>query len=598
MEHLKLAIIGSGASTMYCLQHIVNHADALLTQFQTIAIFEKNQYLGFGMPYNPATTDKFNLSNITSEEIPKLPQTFADWLRDQDNEFLKSLNVTDAPIQDTNIYSRIALGHYFHNQFNMLIAQLKSTGFSVETYPKHEVKDIVSIADETIKIITNHSEYNCNRVVISTGHNIPKTDKPEIGYFESPWPIKKIIPKPSTYYTFEIGLLGASLSAFDVVTSLSHRHGSFQKDGDKLHYILNPKAEGFKITLHAAEGWLPHLQYEQEEPLREIYRHCSREKLLSLRNHDGTLNIDTFFNTVCKPALIKAFSKDKNKAMVKHLKDDSYSFKNFIETMVESHEYVDCFDGMKKELPQAKDSVIKKNPIHWMETLDDLMYALNYHIEWLSAEDNLFFNKTVKPFLMSVIAALPLESAKILLALHEAKVIDLVAGKVSNIDTSDHKTRIKIEHTDRRESTKTYRMFVNCAGSDTIELEQFPFKSLTETGLISKAATKFENDYKDASSLVPANAMFKQSSGSYLLTGGIAVDSAYRIIGTDSTVSPHIYDIAFTHIHGIRPYSYGLQACNATAAILITCWVSPKAPEDSKISAPRITDIYASNPEL
>ena len=189
---------------------------------------------------------------------------------------------------------------------------------------------------------------------------------------------------------------------------------------------------------------MPHLQYEQEEPLREIYRHCSREKLLGLRNHDGTLNIDTFFNTVCKPALIKAFSKDKNKAMVKHLKNNSYSFKNFIETMVESHEYVDCFDGMKKELPEAKDSVIKKNPIHWMETLDDLMYALNYHIEWLSAEDNLFFNKTVKPFLMSVIAALPLESAKILLALHEANVIDLVAGKVSNIDTSNHITRIKI----------------------------------------------------------------------------------------------------------------------------------------------------------
>ena len=141
-------------------------------------------------------------------------------------------------------------------------------------------------------------------------------------------------------------------------------------------------------------------------------------------------------------------------------------------------------------------------------------------------------------------------------------------------------------------------MFINCAGSDTIELEQFPFKALIETGLISKAATKFENDYKDASSLVPTNAMFKENSGSYLLTGGIAVDSAYRIIGTNNTVSPHIYNIAFTHIHGIRPYSYGLQACNATAAILITCWVSPKTPEDSKISAPRITDIYASNPEL
>ena len=34
-----------------------------------------------------------------------------------------------------------------------------------------------------------------------------------------------------------------------------------------------------------------------------------------------------------------------------------------------------------------------------------------------------------------------------------------------------------------------------------------------------------------------------------------------------------IYDIAAPHTSGLRPYSYGLQACNHTAAIVVQAWV-------------------------
>ncbi|MDW5290329.1 FAD/NAD(P)-binding protein [Formosa sp. PL04] len=599
MRHSKLAIIGSGASAIYCLRHIADNSELLLKQFQGILIFEKDTHMGFGMPYNPNTTDKYNLSNISSEEIPALPQTFANWLRAQDKTYLEALNVTSFPITDSKMYSRIALGYYFHEQFNILIKTLKSSGFDVETYPEHQVNDIIPVAEDVIKIVTNQSEYICNRVIISTGHNISKDDKPNIGYYGSPWPIQKILPKSETYYNFEIGILGASLSAFDVVSSLAHRHGTFKTEGNQLKFTSHKNAKHFKITLHAVEGWLPHLQYEQEEPLREIYRHTTREAILKLRNANGFLKIEDFFNAICRPALIKAFKKDQDKNMVKKLNDKQFCFEDFIETMSQSHDYIDCFEGMKKELPQAKISVIQDKPIHWMETLDDLMYCLNFHAELLAAEDYLFFKTIVKPFLMSVIAAFPLESAQILLALHDAKFIDLVAGKVKINDATDKEvTSIEIEQKDQSKITKNYKMFINCTGSDAIELAQFPFKSLVNKGILSKAASKFESIPDNIAHLVAKEKLYTKHSDTYLYTGGIAVDNAYRVIGSSSTVSPNIYDISFTHVHGCRPYSYGLQACNATSSIVIESWLSPKTPKYSKISTQNITEIYDSNAEL
>jgi uncharacterized NAD(P)/FAD-binding protein YdhS len=67
--------------------------------------------------------------------------------------------------------------------------------------------------------------FSFDRVVLATGHYWPEVDHPERGYYTSPWPISKLLPTKSATYDFAIGTLGASLSAFDVVASLAHRHG-------------------------------------------------------------------------------------------------------------------------------------------------------------------------------------------------------------------------------------------------------------------------------------------------------------------------------------------------------------------------------------
>lgn len=428
----NIAIIGSGPTALYLLKYITDNIAVLKKEISNITIFEKEEILGMGMPYYPKTTDIYNLANISSEEIPMIQESFGDWLRRQELNLLTKLNIVDFPIDDSEVYSRISLGHYFEEQFKKLIAILELEGIVIHQKVNCEVSDISKPLDEELTITDCKGEkYTYTTVIIANGHEWKEKDRPQAGYYASPWPIHKLLPKNNDCYNFPIGTLGASLSAFDVVTSLAHRHGRFSKVNGKLLFESHEANPDFKIILHSAEGWLPHLQYEQKEPIREIYRHFNRSQLLALIDENGLMSIENYFNHLCRPALLEAFRKDRLTHVVDKLQDLEFSFKDLVALMSDKHDYVNSFQGMKEEMIRARNSIEHKIPIYWMETLDDLMYSLNYHGELLSAEDHLFFHKEIMSFLMNVIAALPLQSAEILLALYDANCIDLKAGFVN-----------------------------------------------------------------------------------------------------------------------------------------------------------------------
>jgi len=605
MKNKRLAIIGSGPTALYLLKHISDNISKLQNEIHSISIFEKGKSMGMGMPYNPETTDKYNLANISSEEIPELPQGFADWLRNQKKDLLKKWNITQFPIQESEVYSRLALGQYFHEQYQLLIVKLKDGGFIIHELTNHKVIDIILQNKKSkVKVILENSKpHEFDKVVIATGHHWSADDEPNRGYFASPWPIKNIIPKEDEYYNFPIGTLGASLSAFDVVTSLAHRHGKFTKSKDGLIFKLHKKAEGFKIILHSAQGWLPHLQYDQEEPMREIYRHTNREELLSLVGSNGFLAINTFYDKICRPALIEAFKKDGKKETIKRIKDPKFTFEDFINLMSDEHEYVDSFSGMEKEKKLALAAMKNNKPIHWMETLDDLMYCLNYHTELLCAEDHLFFKKEIMPFQMNVVAALPIHSANILLAMHNANCIDLIEGKVTVLDAAknDKETKIEIEKGNGTTDTAAYKMFINCSGQEKVELENYPFPSMEKLGTIQKARAPFKKtpNFKKLENPDAEKNTFYKNKKAFLYTGGIDIDPTYKVIRKDGTPEDKIHDVTFTHTTGCRPYSYGLQACNATSSIVVDSWILLKNENpDSKTSIENITKLYEEDGDL
>lgn len=593
-----IAIIGSGPTALYLLKYTNQNIDLLKKEISKITIFEKEQILGMGMPYYPKTTDIYNLANISSEEIPMLQESFGDWLRRQDSALLKELNVTELPLDDSEVYSRVSLGHYFEEQFKKLISILESAGIQVIQKTSCEVLDISKEDDGKLTITDcNGDDHRYSTIVIANGHEWREEDQPESGYYASPWPIHKLIPHNKEGYNFPVGTLGASLSAFDVVTSLAHRHGTFTKVNGKLSFELNKENPDFKIVLHSAEGWLPHLQYEQKEPIREIYRHFNRQRLLDLIDENGLMHIEDYFDKLCRPALIEAFRKDRLTHVVDQLQDSDFSFKDLVELMSEKHEYVNSFEGMTKEMITAKNSINHKIPIYWMETLDDLMYSLNYHAELLPAEDHLFFHKEIMSFLMNVIAALPLQSAEILLALYDANCIELKSGFVNFPEDAfeNNETKIIVKSADGSEEEISYQLFVNCGGGKKLELDDFPFQSLVNQGVVSAATAKCADEEvcSQQSKTSDKIQLVKNKDGLEMKLSGIQIDSSYRTINKQGLINNFLYDINFTHTNGLRPYSYGLQACSATSLILVESWLA-EIVNDKNVSEEieTITELY------
>lgn len=600
---LHLAIVGSGATAIYLLKHLCDRVDALQLRVKRISIFEKSGVMGMGMPYNPQTTDRYNLSNISSVEIPELVVPFIDWLRAQDRDRRQELNVPEQELSEHEVYSRVALGSYLQAQYQQLLERLVTAGIQVEEYPHCEITDIAYLeAQRQVELtICERERHPADVVFIAAGHRWDDDDGPST-YFPSPWPIFKLLPPEESFYAFPVGTLGASLSAFDVVSSLAHRHGSFRWEKGRLNYHPHPGTEAFRLVMHAAEGWLPQLQYEQAEPIREIYRHVDRADMLALRDERGLLRLDTFFDQVCRPALREAFRRDGIAEMVTALGDPTFTLHDFIERMADKRDYADAFEGMQQELLSAQRLASRARPTHWKEVLDDLIYCLNYHAELLPAEDHHFFRKQLMPFLMNVIAAMPFPSARILVALHEAGKLDLVPGYVEVHDEQPHadRTVITITHEEKAEE-RSYRLFVNCGGQRPVEVENYPFPTLIAQGAVRAARAPLAHPERPAGWLPEGEAdrLMYENGEAYYLIGGIDIDAAYRIIGKDGQPNNHIYDISFPHTSGIRPYSYGLQACSATSLILVTSWLQHlNDPSDSRTTIEEITGLYRANEEL
>ncbi len=595
-----LAIIGVGPSAIYLLKHLLGNFQQSLPSLTDVSLFDKRTRLGVGMPYDHSTTDEYNFCNISSAEIPQLDQTLVQWLHSLSDSQLAFQKIERLEIDADETYCRTTLGDYFHQQYTSIVAALKRKGLTLHERAGCEVTDVVDDrARECVEVrFRKDQSVLVDRVVIATGHSFNQPDTPDSGYYSSPWPIQKLLPKDGDFYNFEIGTLGASLSAFDVVSSLSHRHGRFAHRDGRLIYQPLPGTDGFKIVLHSLKGWLPHLQYEQKETFRNIYRHVDRDTMLALRDDCGFLSLDEYFNQVCRPALKNAFQNDKRDDIVKLLSIENVSLEGLITRLSDEHTANDPFSLMRVEMSDAERSLRKGAPIHWKETLDDLMFTLNFHYDWLPAEDHLRYRRIIVPFLMNVIAAMPLHSANVLLALHDAGRLDLIAGTVTVTEKTNGRTVVEISNDDGT-IDREYRMFIDCGGHGSLDFKSYPFESMTADGTASEAFAHFRNtragDLVDESEI--GNMVDHQGSRS-LRVGGIAIDGYYRVVGEDGLSNARIHDIAFPHATGVRPYSYGLQACEAAASIVVQSWCEESANgRNPSATTQSVTEVYDDLPE-
>ncbi len=82
------------------------------------------------------------LSNIASIEIS--PKTLIDWLRRQPRARLVRLGIDPDMIDGRTFYPRLALGEYFLDQFDALIARAVERGVKIEIRTNCRVTDVAA----------------------------------------------------------------------------------------------------------------------------------------------------------------------------------------------------------------------------------------------------------------------------------------------------------------------------------------------------------------------------------------------------------------------------------------------------------------------
>ncbi|WAC03154.1 hypothetical protein N7U66_05960 [Lacinutrix neustonica] len=125
-------------------------------------------------------------------------------------------------------------------------------------------------------------------------------------------------------------------------------------------------------------------------------------------------------------------------------------------------------------------------------------------------------------------------------------------------------------------------------------MEDYPFKSLVTLGHVRKACAPFESrgNMSKWKSVLNDKDLLSTHKGMLLHLGGIDVDGAYRVINKKGEVEPRIHDLSFTHTFGLRPYSYGLQACNTTSEIMVHSWLSAAIHDHEEIAPETLSKMY------
>lgn len=574
----KVGLVGSGASTIYLLSGMLKDIDEKgVVEGLEVNIFEKNAELGMSMPYDPKMVDKVHVVNILPEETPELLKSFEDWLKARSDEELLEFGIKDREtINDKAIYRRVAMGKYLKTQYDEMVSELRSRGVTVNEHAKSLVVDAIDNPEnDSVTIQTEDgNKIEVDRMVISTGHVWPDKDMLEHNYYGTPWPIDRILPQDGERLNHTVGLLGASLSGFDVLASLAERHGRFERDtSGKLNYIPETGTEDFNLVLHSSRGILPHIRCEFQWPHVTQYRFFSKNDVeIFMKKNGGKLRIEPFYQEFLKPLLLTDLRKNGMDDIADQLEPESAGFATFIDTMAAQRRYEDPFEGMKKELAEAQQSIETEKPIYWKETLDDLMYTLNLHTQDMPGEDLRFFQKKVIPFLINVTAFLPPESAEKLLALREAGKVSLQAGYVT-VDEEQKKdgmTTVTIRDPEQGDINVEYPMFVDCTGQRTVNIDAFPFQTLVQQGTVREASSRFDSNeaaqrYKTRH---PQQVRATGDGGYEYLPGGIEIDTKFHVMRKDGTANPRIYDTAYAHLKGQRPFFPGLQQCHDSGKII------------------------------
>ncbi|GAB3997123.1 hypothetical protein GCM10028807_41490 [Spirosoma daeguense] len=555
----RIAILGGGPSALFMYKRLIESKRSDLH----IEIFERSNQLGAGMPYSTAGANTEHVTNVSGNEIPPLVTALPDWLKTQPAKLLESFQLDPQQVSPYRVVPRLLFGQYLTAQFDMLRQRALVRGVETRVHLNCNVTDIHDEpASQTIWIETvDQQKHSFDVVIVCTGHHWPIRHEGTVPrYFDSPYPPTKL----ALSLNHAVAIRGASLTAIDAIRTLARHNGQFESDSTgRLWYSRSETSPAFQLVLHSREGLLPAIRFHLEEPLVSPDDQLSTELIEANRQQNqGFLSLDFVFEKAFKDAFRK-----KDPAFYAQIKD--LNLESFVDAMMGMRERQDPFVLFANEYQQAEQSINQHQSIYWKEMLAVLSYALNYPAKYFSAEDWQRLKKVLMPLISIVIAFVPQQSARELLALHEAGVLTLkAAGEDSSVTPHPQggATYHYMEPADQTQSVH-YQTFVDCIGQPHLAFEDFPFKSLVVDQVISPARLAFQSEERGRVAQQEGNDEVEQlADGTYYLTvPGLAINDHFQVIDSQGQPNPRLYIMAVPHIGGYNPDYSGLDFAEAAS---------------------------------
>ncbi len=571
MKHI--GIVGGGPAALYLYKHIIETAILPLS----VAIFEKKDQLGTGMPYSGEGAGNEHVTNVSGNEIPALVTSVREWVGDCPPQFLEQFDIEPEMFNDFKVLPRLLFGEYLAAQFKLLQTMAKKKGLKTSIYCNTLVSDVRynTTTRSSVVVTATGNEFSFDDVVICTGHYWPQHHEGVIaGWYDSPYPPEKLRQSVN----FPVAIKGSSLTAIDAIRTLARQNGVFCKQQDGLYqYTLNRESENFRLKLHSIKGLLPGIRFHLDDS------HLSQGTALTLEDvnaikakHNGFVPLDVIFKEQFKEPL-----REKNPAFYERI--SQMSLEEFVEAMMAMREELDAVTLFKAEYREAEKSIRKKQSVHWKELLAILSYEMNYPAKHFSAEDMLRLKKVLMPLISIVIAFVPQGSARELIALHEAGVLNIVPVEADSEVLPVPEGGCRYVYTDEagNHHDTHYAMFINAVGQPAFMLRDFPFPSLVSAGVLSPAQLKFRDTENALEQINKGNSNIVKFTEHdyYLQVPGININDHFQVVNNFGIVTPQIYIMAVPYIAGLNPDYSGLDFCETASERIVAAMFAENKKE-------------------
>lgn len=528
----SIAFVGAGPTTIYTLHALLN---SVARPF-SLTIFEEQSTAGRGTPYRPGWNDPAMLSNIASIEIPPLEQTLIDWLRAQPPSRLVALGVDPDAIGERTFYPRLALGDFFYDQFQALLARARAQGVAVDVRTRCRVVDAASEPNAMRLAIRSRggdvSDMRFDHVVLATGHQWPEDPQVRPGYFLSPWPATAL----AGIAPGKVGIRGTSLSAIDAAVALSVTHGEFiELAGGGLEYTPAPGSEAFHMTMMSRKGLLPEADFFAPLPY-ETLSICTPEAMEALIAADGLLLEPAF--ELFRQELIAADPGYAAEIGIAEL-----DLEDFCERYFADRAETDPFDWAEENLAEAQHNYEIEHTVPWRYAILRMHEVLALIVPYLDAEEYRRFSKHFKPVFVDDYATVPHESIMRMLALHRAGKLDVMAiGDDYRIDSHRPEGGAVVEAMGERQA---FDAFIEATGQRPLAAKAFPFPSLLQQGIVRDA----------------------QPGAQPSASRGIAIDDQFHPV-SDDIPADQLFCLSLPFLLGRHPFIQGITSSHEMGLVV------------------------------